>query len=107
MPSSSLFLRSSTTLVSILSLASVSVSAVIPAVFGHSDTYYALESDYSGDSFFDGFTFNSDPDLTHGFVTYAEHSTNPCRQANHALDTSTNLPLSRMASLRSMVARSN
>lgn len=74
MPSSSLFLRSSTTLISILSLASVSVSSVIPTGFGPSDTYYALETEYSGQNFFDGFTFNSDADLTHGFVTYAEES---------------------------------
>jgi len=76
MPSSSLFLRSSTTFISLLSLASVSVSSVIPNSdfngFGASDTYYALQSDYSGDKFLDGFTFNSDADLTHGFVSYAD-----------------------------------
>lgn len=74
MPSSSLFLRSSTTFISVLSLASVSVSSVIPNVntFGAGDTYYALEADYSGDKFLDGFRFNSDADLTHGFVSYAD-----------------------------------
>jgi hypothetical protein len=50
MPSPSLFLGSSTTLVSALLLLSSSASAI-------PDTYYALETDYSGRDFFDGFQF--------------------------------------------------
>ncbi|KIX96061.1 uncharacterized protein Z520_08316 [Fonsecaea multimorphosa CBS 102226] len=66
MPSSSLFLRSSTTLVSALLLLSSSASA---------DTYYALDTEYSGKDFFDGFNFFADADPTHGFVTYVDEAT--------------------------------
>ena len=51
MPSPSLFLGSSTTLVSALLLLSSSVSAI------SSYTHYALDTEYSGSSFFDGFNF--------------------------------------------------
>ncbi|KIW17498.1 hypothetical protein PV08_04692 [Exophiala spinifera] len=68
MPSSSLFLRSSTTLISALSLLSASVSAA-PA-----NTYYALDTEYSGTSFFDGFNFQNTADYSHGFVTYGDRS---------------------------------
>jgi hypothetical protein len=64
MPSSSLFLRSSTTLVSALSLLSSA------AAFGGSSTTYSLDTSFSGDSFYDGFDFWTDADPTHGFVTY-------------------------------------
>ncbi|OAP62282.1 hypothetical protein AYL99_04485 [Fonsecaea erecta] len=69
MPSSSLFLRSSTTLVSALLLLSSSVSA------DTSNTYYALDTEYSGNNFFDGFNFFADADPTHGFVTYVDEDT--------------------------------
>ncbi|KIW30350.1 uncharacterized protein PV07_06100 [Cladophialophora immunda] len=67
MPSSSLFLRSSTTLVSALLLLSSSASAT--------NTYYALDTEYSGTNFFDGFNFFADADPTHGFVTYVDEAT--------------------------------
>jgi hypothetical protein len=50
MPSSSLFLRSSATLVSVLSLLTASSNA-------YSSHSYALDTTYAGDSFFDGFDF--------------------------------------------------
>ncbi|EXJ65059.1 hypothetical protein A1O7_01399 [Cladophialophora yegresii CBS 114405] len=68
MPSPSLFLGSSTTLVSALLLLSSSAAAT-------SDTYYALDTDYSGRDFFDGFNFFTDADPTHGFVTYVDEGT--------------------------------
>ncbi|KIW72363.1 hypothetical protein PV04_00562 [Phialophora macrospora] len=68
MPSPSLFLGSSTTLVSALLLLSSAASAAF-------DTYYALETDYSGRDFFDGFQFYADADPTHGFVTYVDEIT--------------------------------
>ncbi|OAL31654.1 hypothetical protein AYO20_08197 [Fonsecaea nubica] len=68
MPSSSLFLRSSTTLVSALLLLSSSA-------FADTSTYYALDTEYSGSNFFDGFNFFADADPTHGFVTYVDEGT--------------------------------
>ncbi|ETI29013.1 hypothetical protein G647_01466 [Cladophialophora carrionii CBS 160.54] len=68
MPSPSLFLGSSTTLVSALLLLSSSAAAT-------SDAYYALDTDYSGRDFFDGFSFFTDADPTHGFVTYVDEAT--------------------------------
>lgn len=70
MPSSSLFLRSSTTLVSVASLFS-SVLAV-PAVLPRQATtpVYSLDKTYAGSTFFDDFTFFDQADPTHGFVTY-------------------------------------
>jgi hypothetical protein len=83
MPSPSLFLGSSTTLVSALLLLSSSASAT-------SNTRYVLDTQYKGNSFFDGFTFidvclvlssewvalvltfTQTADPTHGFVTYVE-----------------------------------
>ena len=62
MPSSSLILRSSATLVSALSLLSLSSAA--------SDKYYAIDTTYQGSSFFDGFDFFSTADPTHGYVDY-------------------------------------
>ena len=85
MPSPSLFLGSSTTLVSALLLLSSSASA-----YATSNTQYALDTQYKGNSFFDGFTFidvclvlsfewvalvltfTQTADPTHGFVTYVE-----------------------------------
>ncbi|KAM0154779.1 hypothetical protein ACHAPG_006309 [Botrytis cinerea] len=37
-------------------------------------TGYQLEESYSGNSFFDAFDFFTDPDPTHGFVTYVSES---------------------------------
>ena len=65
MPSSSLFLRSSTTLFLYLSMLTVSTYA----------TTYVLNTTYSGSTFFDGFDFFTDADPTHGFVTYVNQST--------------------------------
>lgn len=65
MPSSSLFLRSSTTFVSVLSLFSASsLAAPAPA------EVYNLDTSYAGSSFFDGFNFFAAADPTHGYVTY-------------------------------------
>jgi hypothetical protein len=79
MPSSSLFLRSSTTLVSALSLISVSSAATIPFGSGSgisfgSGKHYELDTKYEGATFFDGFSFFTDPDPTHGFVDYVSRS---------------------------------
>ena len=74
MPSSSLFLRSSTTLVSALSLLSSALANPI-ASNGTQSNYYALDTEYSGASFFDGFNFFTDADPTHGFVTYVDETT--------------------------------
>ncbi|KAI1614410.1 concanavalin A-like lectin/glucanase domain-containing protein, partial [Exophiala viscosa] len=68
MPSSSLFLGASTTLVSALTFFAASASAA-------SSTYYALDTEYSGSSFFDGFTFFDEADPSHGFVTYVDEDT--------------------------------
>ncbi|ETN38428.1 uncharacterized protein HMPREF1541_06463 [Cyphellophora europaea CBS 101466] len=70
MPSSSLFLRSSTTLVSALSLLSAPVLAA-PALPGQ---VYSLNTSYSGSEFFDGWNFYDGADPTHGFVTYVSQS---------------------------------
>ena len=74
MPSSSLFLRSSTTLVSIASLFT-SVLAV-PAIAPRQETTpaYHLAKTYQGSSFFDDFSFFSGSDPTHGFVTYGDRN---------------------------------
>ena len=50
MPSSSLFLRSSATFVSVLSLLTAPTNA-------YTSDIYALDTTYAGDSFFDGFDF--------------------------------------------------
>jgi hypothetical protein len=70
MPSSSLFLRSSTTLVSALSLLSLTSAAPTSA----NTQYYALDTTYEGQSFFDGFNFYDSADPTHGYVTYVSRS---------------------------------
>lgn len=61
MPSSSLFLRLCTTLISACLLTATSAS---------SNQYYAIDTTYSGPTFFDGFSFFSGADPTHGFVDY-------------------------------------
>ena len=68
MPSSSLFLRSSTTLVSVLSLFSAATAYGGPSAA----TPYALDTSYSGDSFYTGWDFWTEADPTHGFVTYLD-----------------------------------
>jgi len=50
MPSSSLFLRSSATFVSVLSLLTAPTNA-------YTSDIYVLDTTYAGDSFFDGFDF--------------------------------------------------
>ncbi|KAK4906824.1 hypothetical protein LTR66_017686 [Elasticomyces elasticus] len=67
MPSSSLFLRSSTTLVSALSVFFSLVSA-------GSSSYSNVQS-YNAQNFFDGFDFFTDSDPTHGFVQYVSRDT--------------------------------
>ncbi|KAJ9605036.1 hypothetical protein H2200_010425 [Cladophialophora chaetospira] len=67
MPSPSLFLGSSTTLISAFLFFS-SASAT-------TNTYYALDTEYSGRNFFDGFNFFAAADPTHGFVTYVDRDT--------------------------------
>jgi len=65
MPSSSLFLRSSTTLISALSLLSA------PAFASTSNSVvYELDKSYEGEDFFNKFNYYSDADPTHGYVTY-------------------------------------
>jgi hypothetical protein len=56
MPSPSLFLGSSATLVSAL-LFSRASAGIVPSFTTPSATYYALDQDYSGTNFLDGFTF--------------------------------------------------
>jgi len=68
MPSSSLFLRSSATLVSVLSLLSTPAFAQLPGI--SNSLVYQLDKSYQGEDFFDQFNFFADADPTHGFVTY-------------------------------------
>ena len=68
MPSSSLFLRSSATLVSALSLLSA------PALAAPTTQQYSLDTDFFNGDFFSNFNFYSDADPTHGFVTYVSQS---------------------------------
>lgn len=71
MPSSSLFLRSSTTLISALSLLSVPAFAVVTGGASTSNSLvYQLDKSYEGEDFFDKFNYYSDADPTHGYVTY-------------------------------------
>jgi len=72
MPSSSLFLRSSTTLISALSLLSVpAFAATTGGRPSSSDSLvYQLDKSYEGEDFFDKFNYYSDADPTHGYVTY-------------------------------------
>ena len=65
MPSSSLFLRSCTTHVAAL---------LLPLSSATSNQYYATDSTYQGPTFFDGFSFFSAADPTHGFVDYLSRS---------------------------------
>lgn len=65
MPSSSLFLRSSTTLISALSLLSAPVFASTST-----SAVYELDKSYEGEDFFNKFNYYSDADPTHGYVTY-------------------------------------
>lgn len=67
MPSSSLFLRSSATLISVLSLFSCPTTAA--------SNQYTNVKTYSGNGFYDGFNFFTDADPTHGFVTYVDKNT--------------------------------
>ena len=82
MPSSSFFQRSCTTFVSALLLSSVSASGShhnhqhlhrrgFP---GAATQEYQLDTEYSGNSFFDGFNFFSAADPTHGFTDYVSRS---------------------------------
>lgn len=69
MPSPSLFLGSSTTLLTILSLFSTASAA--PQLAPRATTpSYSLLKEYSGSTFFDGFSFYDGADPTHGYVTY-------------------------------------
>ncbi len=73
MPSSSLFLRSSATLVSALSLLSTPAVAQSPGV--PNSLLYQLDKSYQGEDFFNKFNYFSDADPTHGFVTYVTKDT--------------------------------
>jgi beta-glucanase (GH16 family) len=95
MPSSSLFLRSSTTFFYCLSLlsipihaatlttASTTTSASAPPVTSTTSStaasatpsaIYTLETSYSGNNFFNNFDFFTDADPTHGFVQYLDQA---------------------------------
>jgi len=77
MPSSSLFLRSSATLVSALTLLSTPAFALTP-----SPLVYQLDKKFQGEDFFNKFNYFADADPTHGFVTYV--SKDAARQAGLA-----------------------
>lgn len=66
MLSSSLFLRSSTTLVSVLSFVS------IPAL---ADAQYTVKNTYQGQDFVQAFSFFNGGDPTNGYVTYSDKAT--------------------------------
>jgi hypothetical protein len=70
MPSSSLFQRSCTTLISTLLLSASVLAAPAPI----SNTFYAIDTTYAGDSFFSGFNFFSAADPTHGYTDYVSYS---------------------------------
>ena len=77
MPSSSLFLRSSATLVSALILLSTPAFAETT-----SPLVYQLDKKYQGEDFFNKFNYFADADPTHGYVTYVSKDT--ARQAGLA-----------------------
>ncbi|KAI0126827.1 putative endo-1,3(4)-beta-glucanase [Xylariales sp. AK1849] len=59
---------------------SIACSALIAPVLCSAATTtttasYSLQTTYSGSSFFSGFDFFTDPDPTHGFVTYVDQTT--------------------------------
>ena len=71
MPSPSLFLGSSTTFVTLLSLLSAPViSKPLAPRYVPTGQSYQLDKVYEGSTFFDGFNFISTADPTHGFTTY-------------------------------------
>jgi beta-glucanase (GH16 family) len=77
MPSPSLTLASSTTLITaFLSFSANVIAAVRPGqVTSQSpQTHYVLDTSYTGTNFFDGFAFQTFADPTHGFVTYESES---------------------------------
>ena len=95
MPSSSLFLRSSTTLVSTLALLSAPVLSA-PTT----SQVYNIDTTYAGPSFFSGWDFFADADPTHGFVTYLNQSAaqsnqliSAGRSAKMLVDSTTVLPV--------------
>ena len=101
MPSSSLFLRSSSTLVTALALLSVSSAIPVTTPVATTSKSYSLDTEYSGSSFFDGFNFLSTFDPTHGFVDFLSRSDaesnkllsyGPNAPAKMFVDSSTPLP---------------
>lgn len=74
MPSSSLFLRSSTTLVSALAFASSAFAAPTSSTASSSQVYN-LDTDFFSGNFYDNFNFFSSADPTHGFVSYVDETT--------------------------------
>lgn len=76
MPSSSLFLRSSTTLVSALAFASSAFAAPkFDARAPTSNQVYSLDYDFFAGNFYDNFNFYAASDPTHGFVNYVDRTT--------------------------------
>jgi hypothetical protein len=78
MPSPSLSLASSTTLITAFLSFSANVIAgpthLLTSRARAPQTHYVLDTQYSGTNFFDGFAFQTFADPTHGFVTYESES---------------------------------
>ncbi|PBP27112.1 leucine carboxyl methyltransferase [Diplocarpon rosae] len=55
-------------------LFSLSIWLQVPSALAIVSSKYQLDTDYSGASFFDGFEFWTEPDPTHGYVSYQSHA---------------------------------
>lgn len=74
MPSSSLFLRSSTTFITSLLFSTAFAAPHAKRVSSAAEPTYTLAHNYAGSNFYDQFDFFHDSDPTHGFVQYNDRA---------------------------------